>query len=365
LRKIQNLTVQFPLGESDPSAAAKVSSNINEITRHLMEQMLEEFLPILNSLQNISMLSVGNGSQTPAFWLRDFDLSTSQLGLMPTNPFSGHFLPPSVSSMLDGLSGDVEQTSKRVLGERFHRLNAPLLPTPMLLATALCRFPAWRQVFVQQIEALTRNGLSRQHVANAVTFLKSYDWTGEWRPEASEPSLKELEIIEGLNVLLSLRRYQERGWAIGMDGDTLKADTFFKYFRERNLDFHSWFSQRLGSVGDPSAYDKNIEALYGYLQKKLADELDACEAVRNKLGGKYQSGEFVGVDWSRGPDEIAEFFVLRNLELNVAHTTDELAQKENLEELDGYARRLNGYLKELERHVPQGQEGPPASPPSR
>ncbi len=365
LKRIQDLTVQFPITERGPEAKS-VSDEVANQAGDARKQMTDELLPVIAPLQNISMLSVGNGSQTPAFWLRDFDLSSLQMSLVPTNPFSGHFYPPNASLMLDGLSGDVANTCKLVLGKRFHRLNAPLLSTPLLMATMLCRFPQWRQFFVQQIQFLTEQPLSKDAVDGAMRFLQSYAWFGEWQPLSHTRAPMEETLMRGLDALASMKRFRERNWAIGVNGDTLEPDPYFKYFRERGLEFRSYSLHPYGqeAIRDPSAYEENIQVLHRSLCEELELEQRACEEMKQRLLVLQRERAPIGFDAMKGPDEIAEFFALRNLKVRVdPNPVNTTAHETDLKELADYMQRLETYRVELERMV--SGRGRRARPPDR
>ena len=62
-----------------------------------------------------------------------------------------------------------------------------------------------------------------------------------------------------------LQDYQSRNWAIGLNGDTLKPDGFLTFFAQRGLPFSMYVRSQGVSVGDSSAYDKNINTLQEYI----------------------------------------------------------------------------------------------------
>ncbi len=124
-------------------------------------------------LDNIHLLSVGNGSATPRYWLRNFDMSLRQLGRLPTNPFLGEFFPPTYSVQFDGPIESADYICKQLLRARYYRLGPGIMPTPVTVASAISRIPRFRELFLQQIWHNTRhNASSRKAVSMTAEFLK-------------------------------------------------------------------------------------------------------------------------------------------------------------------------------------------------
>jgi len=127
-------------------------------------------------LRGVTMLSVGNGSQTPSFWLPDFNLSLQQLSFVPTNPFQGQFSPPFTSVTFGGLTGDENLICRELLGSRYHRLQAGLMAMPVIPATVASRNPFVRQCFEQWIYSAQDTLASQDAVREALRFIASPDW---------------------------------------------------------------------------------------------------------------------------------------------------------------------------------------------
>jgi len=68
------------------------------------------------------------------------------------------------------------------------------------------------------------------------------------------------------STISELKNYQSKNWAIGLNGDTLQPDGFVKFFGERNLMFDYYVRSQGVTLGDPSAYEKNIETLENYMK---------------------------------------------------------------------------------------------------
>lgn len=62
-----------------------------------------------------------------------------------------------------------------------------------------------------------------------------------------------------------LNDYKGKNWAIGFNGDTLQPDGFLPFFARRGLPFASYVRKGGVSIGDASAYDKNIATLRNHL----------------------------------------------------------------------------------------------------
>lgn len=79
-------------------------------------------------------------------------------------------------------------------------------------------------------------------------------------------SVKISEKNQCQSVLNDLASYKSKFWAIGLNGDTLQPDAFDQFFAERGLQFFPFVRSKTGvSIGDESAYDKNIATLQAYV----------------------------------------------------------------------------------------------------
>lgn len=65
--------------------------------------------------------------------------------------------------------------------------------------------------------------------------------------------------------IAELKEYQERNWAIGLNGDTREPDGFLSFFGERELPFQFYVRSKNVSLGDTSAYNRNIKTLNKYI----------------------------------------------------------------------------------------------------
>ena len=67
-------------------------------------------------------------------------------------------------------------------------------------------------------------------------------------------------------IVTQLKDYQSRNWAIGLNGDTLQPDGFVAFFGQRQLPFDYYVRSQGLSLGEPTAYNNNIQTLQKYLQ---------------------------------------------------------------------------------------------------
>ncbi|WP_437627960.1 patatin-like phospholipase family protein [Sorangium sp. So ce1151] len=137
-------------------------------------------------LDLIRVLSVGNGSIVPRYWLSNFNFSLAQISRLPTNPLTGFFYPPTVEGMFDGVIEAVDYISKQMLGDQYLRLDPEIMPTPVIVATILARHDFWRNAFIQQIYAMTDHSRSHEDFKRATKFL-SNGWKREPPPHDHPP----------------------------------------------------------------------------------------------------------------------------------------------------------------------------------
>jgi hypothetical protein len=137
--------------------------------------------PAPSELEKMAILAIGNGGKRPAFWLRNFDFSSLQMGLSPTNPFTGNFFVPSVSLTLDAPMEEANHLCRLLLGTRvdgsrwrmrYYRLNPGIMPLPVLVATELARFEPWRDLLVRGIYDAVGSAPSQVAVREAVAFTR-------------------------------------------------------------------------------------------------------------------------------------------------------------------------------------------------
>lgn len=128
-------------------------------------------------LDRVSMMSIGNGAVAPNYWLQNFDFSLALMSMLPTNPLTGFLAPPGLEAQFNGTAKAAHYFCTELLGRRYHRLCPQLMPTPVVAATLMCRYPALKDAMVRQIRGRTDSIDSRWAVQRAASFLKN-GWRG-------------------------------------------------------------------------------------------------------------------------------------------------------------------------------------------
>ena len=77
----------------------------------------------------------------------------------------------------------------------------------------------------------------------------------------------ESEKLACTKIINELNTYKENFWAIGLNGDTLQPDNFNAFYASREVEFLPFVRSKGVSIGEDSAYDKNIEALKMYISE--------------------------------------------------------------------------------------------------
>jgi hypothetical protein len=129
-------------------------------------------------LDRMAVLSLGDSSVVPHYWLKNFDLGMPQMLTIPVNPLMSQWTPPYMTVSIDAPMEEENFLATNLLGERYHRLDPPLMETPTLLATMLSRLPSWKQFFIDQIYEKTSTQRSDNEIVDTASFLKSESWRG-------------------------------------------------------------------------------------------------------------------------------------------------------------------------------------------
>lgn len=144
------------------------ATRVNAFTNHALGQ----------AIKNIHVLSVGVGTKTPAFYLKQFELSTQLFALSPVSPFEGDFFTPQTFLMLDAPSEDMIYTSDQLIGERYFRLNPPILGTPeslpLLPATFAARNPILKDIIVKQVIEATETHVAHEGIKQAFDYIQTW-----------------------------------------------------------------------------------------------------------------------------------------------------------------------------------------------
>ena len=164
-----------------------LGADINTIL--LFEQLIDNLLgesqinaftnqAIGKAMKNVSVLSIGVGTKTPAYYLKKFEMSTLQFAMSPVNPLKGNWFNPLTYLMLDAPSEEMTYTSDQLIGERYFRLNPPILGAPesypLLPATFAARNPIIKDIIVNQVIKATQTSVASEGVRQASRYIKSW-----------------------------------------------------------------------------------------------------------------------------------------------------------------------------------------------
>jgi hypothetical protein len=133
-------------------------------------------------LPRLRLLSIGNGSTIPHYWLQNFNFSLRQMSRFPTNPLRGDYFPPSLGAPSDAAIEEANYIARELLEDGYYRLAPEIMPTPVVVASLLSRFDRWRDAFIRQIYTVTEGEVSTTAVRNAAEFLKNH-----WRLQIPGP----------------------------------------------------------------------------------------------------------------------------------------------------------------------------------
>ncbi|UXU87727.1 hypothetical protein [Burkholderia sp. S-53] len=123
-----------------------------------------------------------------------------------------------------------------------------------------------------------------------------------------------VEINAANKTIGELKDYQSRNWAIGLNGDTLAPDGFLSFFTERNLPFSYYVRARGVSIGEPSAYQANIDTLTHHIAAIRASETNAVNATIRDLELYKSRNWAIGLNGTTlQPDNFLPFFGTRSV----------------------------------------------------
>ncbi|AXE29673.1 hypothetical protein DK842_07050 [Chromobacterium phragmitis] len=126
------------------------------------------------------------------------------------------------------------------------------------------------------------------------------------------PAKKEIEASN--SIISQLKDYQSKNWAIGLNGDNLAPDGFLAFFTERRLPFAYYVRSQGVSVGEPSAYQINIDTLNHYVALIRSSEGLAVHGVITQLNHYKSQNWAIGLNGSTlQPDDFLPFFDTRGV----------------------------------------------------
>ena len=155
------------------------------------------------------------------------------------------------------------------------------------------------------------------------------------------------EIEAARNMINQLQDYKKGNRAIGLHGNTTEPDDFLTFFNQRKLTFKFYLRNKV-SVGDSTAYDKNITTLNKYIEDVRYQEIEASEYKIAELKEYKELYWAIGLNGdSLEPDGFVRFFGERQLPFkffvrskNVSFG-DESAYSQNIATLTNYILSLN------------------------
>ena len=80
-------------------------------------------------------------------------------------------------------------------------------------------------------------------------------------------SIIDSEVVAVQKIIKDLQVYQQNFWAIGLNGDTLQPDGFNNFFVARKIEFKPFVRKNGVSIGEESAYERNISAMEKYISE--------------------------------------------------------------------------------------------------
>lgn len=107
--------------------------------------------------------------------------------------------------------------------------------------------------------------------------------------------------------------YKQKNWAIGQLFPAGGPDEFTYFFSIRGIPIFNYLRGTI-SIGEPSAYDKNIKELVKYINYCVAEEVLLINKTIEKIREYEKKNWAIGEAFpDAGPDEFVVFFAERNL----------------------------------------------------
>ncbi len=157
------------------------------------------------------------------------------------------------------------------------------------------------------------------------------------------------EIEAAQKTISELKDYKSRNWAIGLNGDTLEPDGFVVFFGVRELAFNFYVRSQGVSLGDSSAYDKNIATLEQYVETIRDKEVSTSNSQINELQDYKARNWAIGLNGDTfNPDGFLKFFKERELPFRFyvqnkgVSIGNSSAYDENITTLNNYIMSLKG-----------------------
>ncbi|MGB0696183.1 MAG: patatin-like phospholipase family protein [Rhodospirillaceae bacterium] len=135
-------------------------------------------------LKGFRLLSLGVGNVVPYYGLSKFNLGYLSFNMLPTNIREKQFWPPIFHLMLEPSVEGATGQAATLLGNRFHRLDPPVLgyPIPPVLgAMYLSRFWVWRELIEKYIHKGMKDPQTDLDLQATATWIKNV-----WRQDTAE-----------------------------------------------------------------------------------------------------------------------------------------------------------------------------------
>lgn len=166
------------------------------------------------------------------------------------------------------------------------------------------------------------------------------------RPSVKVSIDKEIKNIDQMTN--TIKDYQERYWAIGLDGDTLMPDNIVSFFADRNLEFKYYVDTGSGvKLGDSSAYEYDLDVLQAYKSKIIKAEINDANTMKSKLKAYRKAVSSPSFTGPLPPvEELLTYYAALRLPVDFQSDSGEInviadqAYEKNKKILDDYISRL-------------------------
>jgi Patatin-like phospholipase/SnoaL-like domain len=164
-------------------------------------------------LSHAVVLSIGDGVRQGGTWWHDGDLSHVAMGLLPVNPWSGAAFTVFARTTA-GPAAERAELITGLLGDRYHRLNAPIVTVPPLVAAIAARWQLLRSRVFDHIETGVDDAGSQAALNEAVRFVTQC-WNDRPASTASDESIAghppngEISMADGQDAVRNLTRRVE------------------------------------------------------------------------------------------------------------------------------------------------------------
>lgn len=154
---------------------------------------------------------------------------------------------------------------------------------------------------------------------------------------------------ESTEILKEIRQYKAKNWAIGQLFPDGGPDKFSYFFSIRGITIFNYLRGNI-SMGEPSAYDKNIKNMIEYINYSVAAEVELIDK-EIKLIKEYESKNWaIGELFpDGGVDSFVIFFAQRHLPIfpylrGTVDIGEPTAYCKNIDVLSYYKDRILSFL---------------------